>query len=62
MEKLVLTRKEACEAMGISMPVLCRYLKRERNPIPYFSSGRRILIPAEAFREWLRDEAKRNIG
>lgn len=62
MEKLVLTRKEACEAMGISMPVLSRYLNRERNPIPHFTTGRRIIIPAEAFREWLTDEAKRNAG
>lgn len=62
MEKLVIDRKEASETLGMSLPMLDRYLNRENDPIPSFKVGRCIKIPVESLREWLAREANRPKG
>lgn len=59
MEAMVFTRQEAAEHMRVSLPTLDAYLKRERNPLPSITSGRRVLIPVKSFELWLEEEAAR---
>lgn len=59
MEKLVLDRKTAAEALDISLPTLDSYISRKYNPIPVIRVGRHIKIPVDTLREWLRKETMR---
>lgn len=59
MEKLVIDRKGAAEALGISLPMLDRYMNRKDDPLPSFRMGRHIKIPVDGLREWLHREANR---
>lgn len=62
MEKLVYDRKEAAEAIGISLPTLDGYINRGYKPIPTFRVGRHIKIPIDTLREWLRNETEMHPG
>lgn len=59
MEPKVFTRQEAADAMKVSLPTLDGYLKRQYNPLPAITNGRRVLIPVKGFERWLEDEATR---
>ena len=61
MEKFTFGRKEAAEAVGVSLPTLDAMLNREANPVPHFRIGKKVLIPVESFRQWLIDEAGRRV-
>ena len=56
-EKLVLNAREAAAALGISLPSF--YVLAGRPDFPCVRVGRRLLIPVEGLREWLRQEAAR---
>lgn len=56
-EKLVLNAREAAEALGLSLPTF--YVLAGRPDFPVVRVGRRLLVPVDALRAWLRREAAR---
>ena len=52
--RLALTVPEAAQAIGISE----RHLRTMLPEIPHLHVGRRVVIPVEALRRWLEDQAK----
>lgn len=57
MEKNTMSVKELAERMGISLPMAYDLTRRE--DFPSLRVGARILIPIDAFRDWLAREASR---
>ena len=57
MEKTTMSVKELAERMGISLPMAYDLTRRE--DFPSLRVGARILIPIDAFKEWLAREASR---
>lgn len=57
-----LSRKKAAEYMGISLPLLDKYIHRETNPIPVIRINRRYLIPQVSLDEWIAAEVTRQGG
>lgn len=57
MEKTTMSVKELAERMGISLPMAYDLTRRE--DFPSLRVGARILIPIDAFKEWLACEASR---
>lgn len=55
MEKTAMSVKELAEQMGISLP-LAYELTRSQD-FPSIHVGARILIPIDAFKDWLASEA-----
>lgn len=55
----ILSRREAAEYLGISLPLLDRYIHRSINPIPTIHTARRYLIPLASLDEWINAEAVR---
>lgn len=53
--KLVLSAREAAAALGVSLPTF--YILCGRPGFPCVRVGRRVLIPVDALRDWLRQEA-----
>lgn len=58
----VLSRKNAAEYLGVSLPLLDRYIHRESNPIPVIRTARKYLIPLASLDEWIAAEASRQGG
>jgi len=58
MERMALRRKEAAAAMGISGPTLDALLRRETDPVPHFRCGKRLVIPTEELKEWLKRQTR----
>ncbi len=57
MEKNTISVKELAERMGISLPMAYDLTRRE--DFPSLRVGARILIPIDAFKDWLSREASR---
>lgn len=57
MEKTIISVRELAERMGISLPMAYDLTRRE--DFPSLRVGARILIPVDAFKEWLAREASR---
>lgn len=57
MEKNTISVKELAERMGISLPMAYDLTRRE--DFPSLRVGARILIPIDAFKDWLAREASR---
>ena len=57
MEKATMSVQELASQLGISLPKAYELVKRPGFPV--LRIGTRILIPVEAFREWLSDNATR---
>lgn len=57
MEKNTMSVKELAERMGISLPMAYDLTRRE--DFPSLRVGARILIPIDAFKDWLAREAGR---
>ena len=57
MEKNTMSVKELAERMGISL--LMAYDLTRREDFPSLRVGARILIPIDAFKDWLAREASR---
>lgn len=57
MEKTTLSVQELAAQLGISLPKAYELVKRPGFPV--LRIGTRILIPVDAFREWLSDNATR---
>lgn len=55
-EKLVWSVWEAAEVLGVSHAHL--YQAIARREVPVIRLGRRILVPKEALRKWVVEEAK----
>lgn len=53
-EKWVLTPAEAAEYLGVSVQTM-RELAHQKG-FPMFTNGRKILIPKEAFHEWVESQ------
>lgn len=51
MEKMTMTVREMAAQMGISLPTAYELVKRPG--FPTIRVGTKILIPVEAFRQWL---------
>ena len=60
MDRLALSVEEAAKAIGVSE----RHLRTVLPEIPHFHIGRRVAIPIDLRREWLRQrgEAERTRG
>ena len=54
--------KEAAEIAGVSVHTVQGWTRRRLRPLPHIREGRRIIIVARAFEDWLIDESRRNIG
>ena len=52
--RLGLSVAEAARAIGVSE----RHLRQSLPEIPHLHVGRRVVIPTESFREWLRGRAQ----
>ena len=57
MEKNTMSVKELAERMGISLPMAYDLTRRE--DFPSLRVGARILVPIDAFKDWLAREASR---
>ncbi len=58
MEKTTMNVRDLSIQMGISLP---KAYDLARSPgFPSFRIGKRILIPVDAFREWLADVSRKN--
>ena len=57
MEKATMSVQELASQLGISLPKAYELAKRPGFPV--LKIGSRILIPVDAFREWLSDNATR---
>ena len=55
MERLTMTVTEAGKALGVSRPVAYELAKREDFPV--VRVGRRLLVPVDGLREWLKKES-----
>jgi excisionase family DNA binding protein len=51
--RLALSLAEAARALGVSE----RHVREILPDLPHVHLGRRVVIPVEALREWLRDRA-----
>ncbi len=58
MEKITISVTELSMMMGISLPKAYELVKRPG--FPSVRMGTRILIPKNAFEEWLNEEAKKS--
>ena len=54
--------KQAAQLVGVSTHKFDEWLKRSKHPVPHFQDGRRIFIPGDLLAEWVKEEAKRNLG
>lgn len=57
MERLALNRREAAAALGVSLPVFDKLSFRDDFPVVRI--GRRVLVPIDGLREWLKRESGR---
>lgn len=57
MEKMTMSVREMAAQMGISLPTAYELVKR--SDFPTFHVGTKILIPVEAFKEWLFSAANK---
>ena len=55
-EKVTFTRREAADAAGVCLNTIDHWIKCEG--LPHFRSGARVIIPRQAFIEWLNAKAK----
>ena len=58
MEKTTMNVQELASQMGISLPKAYKLVKQSDFPVIHV--GSRILIPVEAYKEWLREGTVRN--
>lgn len=62
-KRLNYTRRQAADALGISLVTLDAYMRRAENPLPFIRCGsRKILIPVQSLQKWNADEANRCSG
>lgn len=54
---LVFTTKEAANEAKVSMPTMYKWI--HQKGFPAIRAGRKILIPVDAFKRWLEEEAKK---
>lgn len=61
-ERITITRKEAAEAYGVSLPLFDQLTRRKVDPLPIIRAGMerngakrrgRVLVPVEPFRAWV---------
>ncbi len=57
MEKPVLTRGEVAQALGIALATVDKLIREGELP-SFRPSPRRVVIPAQAFTDWLARRAK----
>ena len=55
-KKLVLTPAEAAEYLGVSVQTM-REITHQKG-FPMLSNGRKILIPKNAFKEWVESQVR----
>ena len=58
-KKLFITRKDAAEQIGVSLPTLDELLRREVHPIPSVRIGRRVFVMSDDLRQWAAEEKER---
>lgn len=58
-EKRIFTRQEAADYLGVSLNLFDKLISRRFHPVPHIRVGKRVLIPVNAFDEWIDAEADR---
>ncbi len=53
-DRLALSLAEAARALGVSE----RHVREMLSELPHVHLGRRVVIPVDSLREWLRDRAR----
>lgn len=53
--KLTYTLTQAAEAINVSRPTMQRLVNR--SDFPAFRTGKRWIIPADSFKDWLNNQA-----
>ena len=56
-KRMIYSKKEAQEILGVGNSTFQQLLSSESNPIPHFRIGRRIIIPCERFQQWLNSRS-----
>lgn len=55
-KRLFMTRKDAAEQIGVSLPTFDELLRREVHPIPSVRIGRRVFVMPDDLRQWAEEE------
>lgn len=55
-KQLFITRKDAAEQIGVSLPTFDELLRREVHPIPSVRIGRRVFVMPDDLRQWAEEE------
>ena len=56
-ERMIYSKKEVQKILGAGNSTIQEFFNRERDPIPHFRIGRRIVIPCDLFHQWLNHQA-----
>lgn len=59
--RLALSVEEVADSLGISRPVAYELTRREGFPVVRVSE-RRLIVPVDALRRWLDEQAETNVG
>lgn len=57
-QKIAFTLKEAAEAASVSVPTMHEWARRPG--FPAMRAGRKWVIPVDAFRRWMEEQAATN--
>lgn len=57
-QKLTYTAKEAAQAANVSMPTIYAWTKIKGFPV--VKVGRKVVVPIDAFKRWLEEQAASN--
>ena len=52
--------EEASKVAGVGVHTIQSWVRRKENPLPSFREGRRIVIPHDQLRAWLKEESERS--
>lgn len=51
--RMIYTVQDIKKILGAGNSTVLELLHREKDPIPFFRLGRRIIIPCDLFQKWL---------
>lgn len=57
-KRLTLSKKEAAEQLGVSLPTLDKLIRKKQNPLPAFHAGKSVKILAAKLDDWAKEELR----
>ena len=56
--QLTYTRREAAQALGVSLPTLDAFMRKQDHPLPFIKHGyKKVMIPVDDLKRWVSEEA-----